>query len=320
MESAAAPGAASTASTHHRGLAWAFAGVLIFSFTVPLTKVAVGGFDPYLTATARAAIAGILAATLLVALRVAPPAREYLRPLVITMLAAVFGWPILLALALQRTTSAHVAVIASFLPLTTALLAVLRTHERVSWQFWAAAGSGTAVLVGFALAHGGASGDDLIADLLVMAAVLCASWSYVEGASVTRVIPGWQVISWVVVMALPLTIPVSVILWWSTNGDFDTTPRQWAALVLLGVMSMYVGFFAWYRGLSLAGVARGGQVQQLQALLTLLWSAIFLDETVDASTVAVALAIIASVVWAQRGRSPTPTAGQMPPGGQGQCD
>src|SRR5581483_4235313 len=105
------------------------------SFSVPLTKVAVGGFSPYLTATGRAAIAGVLAAGLL-ALRRAPlPPRQHLRPLVYTMLGAVFGWPILLALALERTTSAHVAVIAAFMPLTTALIAVLHTHERVSWQF-----------------------------------------------------------------------------------------------------------------------------------------------------------------------------------------
>ncbi len=110
-------------------------------------------------------------------------------------------------------------------------------------------------------------------------------------------------------MALPVTIPLSAILWWSTSGDYDTTPRQWASLLLLGVMSMYVGFFAWYRGLAMAGIARGGQVQQLQVLLTLLWSALFLGEVVSPSTVLVALAIIASVVWAQRGRSRAPAAG-----------
>ena len=112
--------------------------------------------------------------------------------------------------------------------------------------------------------------------------------------------PGWQVISWVVVLALPVTIPASVVLWWTTSGGFDTTPAQWGAPVLLGVSSMYLGFFAWYRGLSLAGIARGGQVQQLQALLTLLWSALLLGEQLTAATVLVAVAVIASVVWAQR--------------------
>src|SRR5262249_47556941 len=120
-----------SASTHRQGLFWAFVGVLMFSFSVPLTKVAVGGFNPFLTATARAVFGGVLAAGLLAMRRVPVPARRYWRPLFFTMLGAVFGWPILVALALQRTTSAHVAVIAAFLPITTALIAVLRTHERV---------------------------------------------------------------------------------------------------------------------------------------------------------------------------------------------
>jgi drug/metabolite transporter (DMT)-like permease len=293
---------ATPVSAHREGLAWAFAGVLMFSFSVPLTKVAVGGFSPILTATGRAAIAGVVAAALLTLRRVPLPAAEHLRPLCFTMIGAVFGWPILLALALQRTTSAHVAVIAAFMPLTTALIAVLRTHERVTWQFWAAAGAGTTALVAFALSRGGADGADLVADGLVVGAVLASSWCYVEGASVTRAMPGWQVISWVVVLALPFTLPASLLLWWFARGAYDTTPSEWSCLVLLGLSSMYLGFFAWYRGLALAGIARGGQVQQLQALLTLLWSALLLGEQVTASTVLAALAVVASVVWAQKGR------------------
>jgi drug/metabolite transporter (DMT)-like permease len=291
-------------ATRREGLSWAFAGVLMFSFSVPLTKVAVGGFSPFFTATGRAVIAGIVAALLLAARRVPLPERRHLRPLLFTMLGAVFGWPILVALALERTTSAHVAVIAAFMPLTTALIAVVRTHERVSRQFWAAALAGTATLVAFALLRGGAHGADLTADALVVGAVLASSWCYVEGASVTRSMPGWQVISWVVVFALPVTVPASAVLWWRTSGGYDTSAGAWTALALLGISSMYLGFFAWYRGLALAGIARGGQVQQLQALLTLVWSALLLGEHVTAPTVLAALAVIASVIWAQGGREP----------------
>ena len=289
-------------SARREGLAWAFAGVVMFSFSVPLTKVAVGGFSPYLTATGRAVIAGVVAATVLAVRRPPPPPTQVIRPLVYTMLGAVFGWPILLALALERTTSAHVAVIAAFMPLTTALIAVVRTHERVSWQFWAAAATGTATLVGFALSRAGGGGD-LLANCLVVGAVLASSWCYVEGATITRTMPGWQVISWVVVLALPLTVPASALLWWFTRGSYNPTGSEWTCLVLLGVSSMYLGFFAWYRGLSLAGIARGGQVQQLQALLTLAWSAWLLDEQVTLTTVLVALIVIASVIWAQRARA-----------------
>jgi drug/metabolite transporter (DMT)-like permease len=287
----------------YEGLAWAFLGVVLFSFSVPLTKVAVRGFDPTVTAMGRAAIAGGLAMVPLALRRLPRPAACDLRPLVITMLGAVFGWPILIALALERTTSAHVAVLAAFMPLTTAVIAVLRTHERVSREFWAAASIGAAVLVAFALSRGGGEGGDWLADLFVAGAVLSSSWCYVEGASITRRMPGWQVISWVVILALPLTVPLAVALWWETRSGHDTTASAWASLAALGVISMYLAFFAWYRGLSLAGIARGGQVQQLQTILTLVWSAIFLSEQVSVVMVMVALVVTGTVLWAQRIRT-----------------
>jgi drug/metabolite transporter (DMT)-like permease len=289
-------------------VAWALLGVVMFSFSVPLTKVAVKGFDPFLTATGRAVIAGVLASALLAWRRVPRPPRDQLRPLLLTMLGAVFGWPILVAFALERTTSAHVAVIAAFMPLTTALLAVLRAHEQVSWQFWAAAAAGTAALLAFALSRGGAEGSDLYADALVACAVVASSLCYVEGASVTKTMPGWQVISWVVVLALPVTLPATIVIWLLTRAHHHPTAGAWTSLALLGLSSMYLGFFAWYRGLALAGIARGGQVQQLQALLTLAWSALLLGERVTPATVLAALAVIVCVVWAQRVRTPSEAA------------
>ncbi len=310
MEAGRTADAVGLRGAYRSGLAWAFVGVLMFSFSVPLTKEAVGGFEPLLTATGRAVIAGVLAAVLLAVRRVPVPERRHWAPLFFTMLGAVFGWPILLALALRETTSAHVAVIAAFMPLTTAAIAVLRTHERVSWQFWAAASAGAAALVAFAVSRGGASGGSVEADLLIVGAVLSSSWCYVLGASVTRAIPGWQVISWVVVLALPLTVPASIVLWVATSGSYDPGAAEWTSLILLGVSSMYLGFFAWYRGLALAGIAHGGQVQQLQALLTLGWSALLLGERVTPSTVLAAIAVIAAVVWSQRGRTPAVAAPQ----------
>ena len=162
----------------------------------------------------------------------------------------------------------------------------------------------------FALSRGGAEGGDLYADALVAAAVVASSWCYVEGASVTKAMPGWQVISWVVVLALPLTVPASVVLWLATHSSYDPTAGAWTSLILLGVSSMYLGFFAWYRGLALAGIARGGQTQQLQALLTLAWSALLLGEQVTGVTVLAAVAVIVCVVWAQRVRTPGEAAPQ----------
>lgn len=291
---------------HRVGLAWALLGVVLFSFSLPMTKVAVTGFDPYLTATGRAVIAGALAAVLLRVRRVPWPGRTHLPALLTTTAGAVFGWPILLALALERTTAAHAAVVAAFMPLTTALLAVLRHHEQVNRQFWTAAGLGTAALVAFSASRAGGGDGDLVADVLVVGAVLASSWCYVEGASVAAVLPGWQVISWVCVLALPVTVPASALIWWATRDAYSPTPAAWLSLAGLGVSSMYLAFFAWYRGLVLAGSAHGGQVQQLQALLTLVWSALLLGERVTPVMVAAALVVIGAVVWAQRSRGLSP--------------
>ena len=290
------------------GLSLAFIAVVAFSFSLPFTVWALESFDPVLTATGRAVIAAALAAVVLGVRRVPWPDRALLKPLLYTMAGAVFGWPILIALALQRTTAAHAAVIAAVMPLATAVIAVLRTQERVSRQFWLAAALGTLSLVVFALLRGGGQGGDLWADLLIAGAVIASSWCYVEGAVLTRVMPGWQVISWVVVLALPVTLPWTVLLMMSGGVATPVTGRAIAGLVLLGVSSMYLGFFAWYRGLADAGVARGGQMQQLQTPLTLVWSVWLLGDVVTWETVLAALVVVGCVAWAVRVRTPSVVA------------
>lgn len=290
------------------GLLLALLGVLGFSFSLPWTVWALESFAPILTATGRAVIAGAVAAVILLVRRVPWPDRSLMRPLIYTMAGAVFGWPILIALALERTTAAHAAVIAAIMPLVTAVFAVLRTGERVARQFWMAAVAGTAALVVFALLRGGGDGGNLIADLLIVGAVLASSWCYVEGASLTKVMPGWQVISWVVVLALPITVPVTVILAMTGGVTTPVTTQAWIGMAFLGLVSVYFAFFAWYQGLSMAGVARGAQTQQLQAPLTLLWSALLLGEVVTWPTVVAALVIVGCVAWAVRVRGPTVAA------------
>lgn len=287
------------------GLALAFGAVVAFSFSLPWTVWALQSFDPFLTATGRAVIAGAVAGVVLLAARVPLPPRHLIRPLLYTMAGAVFGWPILIALALQRTTSAHAAVIAAVMPLVTAVIAVLRAKEHVARQFWIAATLGTSALVVFALLRGGGQGADLWADLLIAGAVVSSSWCYVEGAVLTRVMPGWQVISWVVVLALPLTVPISVVLIAIGGVTTPVTTQAWIGMAMLGLLSMYLAFFAWYKGLALAGVARGAQTQQLQAPLTVIWSALLLGEQITIATVLATLVVVACVAWAVRVRTPT---------------
>lgn len=289
--------------TVREGLFWALLAVVLWSFSLPFTKLAVEGFDAVTVAAGRGAIAGVLATIVLLLLRRPAPPRHLWRPLAWTALGAMLGWPLLLSLALQYTTSVHAAVITAVMPLVTAAFAVWFGGERVTRMFWIAAGIGTATLVVYSAARGGLTDGGWLPDTLLMAAVVASSWSYVQGAAASREMPGWEVISWISAVSLPFTIPIAVVSWMLTREAHQPTASAWTGLVLLGVSSAYLGFFAWYRGLAMAGTAYGGQVQQLQALLTLVWSALLLGEEITLGTVLAATIVILAVAWAQRSRS-----------------
>lgn len=292
----------SSYSQFRQGLIWAFLGVLIFSFSLPMTKLALVGFDPFVVSMGRAAVAGIFAAVLLTVFKVNFPERKHLRAILFTAAGAVVGWPIFIGLALQRTTSSHAAVIVSVMPAVTAAFAVLRHKEVTTKNFWLGVFISTALVISFTLSRGGGLSADLGADLLIALAVISSAVCYVEGAGLTSVMPGWQVISWVVVVSLPLTIPATIGLWWLSDSPLPTQPSVWLGMAYLGLFSMYLGFFAWYRGLALAGVAQGSQMQQLQGLLTLIWSVWLLGETLSWVTMVAAVAVVGSVAWTQKSR------------------
>ena len=285
-----------------RGLSYAFLGVLIFSFTLPMVKLALPGFSPWTLTFGRAALAGLLAAILLKRARVKFPEKKLIGPLLITAGGIVIGWPILTTLALTETTSAHAAVITAGLPLATAVLAVFRLHEKVPKAFWAAALVGTFTLVIYAWLNGGQEGSSLKADLFLVGAVVAAAIGYAEGAILSKVMPGWQVVSWCVVLTLPLTMPYFLVSLWLGRETHSITSVSLLAFLFTAFGSMYFGFFAWYRGLSELGVARGSQVQLVQSLLTLLWSALLLGEIVTGKTLVAASVVVVCVAITQKVR------------------
>ena len=285
-----------------RGLSYAFLGVLIFSFTLPMVKLALPGFSPWTLTFGRAALAGLLAAILLKRARVKFPEKKLIGPLLITAGGIVIGWPILTTLALTETTSAHAAVITAGLPLATAVLAVFRLHEKVPKVFWAAALVGTFTLVIYAWLNGGQEGSSLKADLFLVGAVVAAAIGYAEGAILSKVMPGWQVVSWCVVLTLPLTMPYFLSSLWLGRETHSITSVSLLAFLFTAFGSMYFGFFAWYRGLSELGVARGSQIQLVQSLLTLLWSALLLGEIVTGKTLVAASVVVVCVAITQKVR------------------
>ena len=280
------------------GLFYACLGIFLFSLSLPFTKLALKSFDPLFTAFTRPIIAATLAIPLMVKAKALSLPRNLWRPMVFTTLGAVYGWPILIALALQRTTSAHASVIAAVMPLVTAVFSVWKNKRPVGNSFWIASSLGTLFLVLFTTSRGGATKADLLADLLVIGAVLASSYCYVEGASLTQHMPGWQVISWVVIFGLPLSIPGAAIVFAHTHNNFTMHLDAIFGLLAIGFSSMYLGFFAWYRGLKDFGVTHGSQVQQLQAILTLSWSALLLGEHVTITMLISAIGIVLCVLWA----------------------
>lgn len=273
-----------------------FIGVVIFSGSLPATRMAVMQFDPVFLTVARAAIAGILALAVLLAFRQKRPARADLVSLAIVAFGVVLGFPLLTALALKHVTSAHSIVFIGLLPVATAVFGVLRGGERPRPAFWFFSGLGSAAVAGFALAQGLTASPQ--GDLLMLAAVIVCGLGYAEGAKLSRVIGGWQVISWALVLALPIMLAVSVF---SMPPSFaDIGAPAWLSLGYVSLFSMLIGFVFWYRGLAQGGIAAVGQLQLLQPFFGLALAAWLLHEPVSWMMLAVTIAVIGCVAGARR--------------------
>jgi drug/metabolite transporter (DMT)-like permease len=271
-------------------------GVIIFSGSLPATRVAVADFSPLFLTSARAVIAALLGMALLLALRQARPARADLFSLVIVALGVVVGFPLLTALALQYITAAHSIVFIGLLPLATAAFGVLRGGERPKPAFWLFSILGAATVAGFALSR--SDGGSVAGDLLMIAAILLCGLGYAEGATLSRRLGGWQVISWALLLSLPmmalitlLTLPGS----WSGIG----TPA-WLSLAYVSVFSMLVGFIFWYRGLARGGIAGVGQLQLLQPFFGLILAAVLLHEPIAWTMIASTIVVVLCVAGAKR--------------------
>lgn len=273
-----------------------FIGVVIFSGSLPATRLAVLEFDPVFLTVVRAAIAGVLAVALLWLFRERRPARNQWLGLFIVAMGVVLGFPLLTALALQHVTSAHSIVFVGLLPLATAIFAVLRGGERPRPVFWMFSILGSALVVGFALAQGLTASPT--GDLLMLAAILACGLGYAEGAKLSRTLGGWQVICWALVLSLPV---MAVLSLWLAPASFSTISLSaWLCLGYVSLFSMLIGFVFWYRGLAQGGIAAVGQLQLLQPFFGLALAATLLHEQVSLGMLAVTLGVILCVAGAKK--------------------
>ncbi|WP_244375600.1 DMT family transporter [Streptomyces ficellus] len=284
------------------GLGWGLLGVAAFSLTVPLTRVAVGGggLSPLFVGSGRAVIAALLAAVALAVTRQRPPRGAQWARLAVVAGGVVAGFPLLTSFALTTASAGHSAVVIALLPAATAVIAVLRTRERPPARFWLMAAAGALAAIGFASLRGGGSGGLHWSDLLLIVAVLAAGVGYAEGGLLSRELGAWQTISWALVLSAPLMVALTAYS--AAQHPPAGTPGAWAAFAYLGVISMFLGFFAWYRGLAIGPMAQVSQIQLVQPVMTISWAALLLHEDVTWSTVLGGLTVIASAALAVRTR------------------
>ncbi|MBR2690292.1 MAG: DMT family transporter [Aquamicrobium sp.] len=273
-----------------------FLGVLIFSGSLPATRVAVMDFSPVFLTVTRAALAGLLGLALLLAFREKRPSRDDLISLTIVALGVVVGFPLLTALALEHVTSAHSIVFIGLLPLATAIFGVLRGGERPRLAFWLFSCLGSALVAGFALSRGLSASP--VGDALMLAAIVVCGLGYAEGGKLSRRLGGWQVICWALVISLPLMLVLALITFPPSLAGISMP--AWVSLGYVSLFSMLIGFVFWYRGLAQGGIAAVGQLQLLQPFFGLALAAFLLHEQVSAAMVVVTLGVVLCVAGAKR--------------------
>jgi drug/metabolite transporter (DMT)-like permease len=289
------------ASAPHRetlGLGLGLRGVLGFSLSLPATDVALRDLDPWFVGLGRAVVAAALAVLFILWQRAPLMPWRFVPQLAVAAGGVVIGFPLLSALALEHVPVAHGAVLSGIVPSLTAVFAVLRAGERPSKAFWAASCLGLAAVLAFAVTRGG--GTIQLGDLLLLGAVAAVAVGYAEGAVLARTLGGPLVICYALLVSLPITVPLAIA--GAVRGGLHAGSHEWLGFAYVAAISMFAAFFAWYEGLARGGVARVGQTQLLQPVLTLSWAILLLGEPLHASTVATAALVVVSAALVQRTR------------------
>lgn len=294
------------------GLWWGLLGVAAFSFTVPFTKIAVTGLSPLFIGSGRAVVASVLAAFALALTRQRLPRGVQWARLAVVAAGVVIGFPLLTSFALTTTPASHGAVVIALLPAATATAAVLRGRERPPLVFWLITGLGALAAIAFASMQSGGFGQLHSADLLLLGAVVAAAVGYAEGGLLARELGPWQTVSWALVLASPLMAVLTMLS--LAQQPPSASPVQWVAFAYLGVVSMFLGFFAWYHGLAIGPMAQVSQIQLVQPVLSICWAGLLLGESLGWTTIIGGLAVILCAGAAVRVRlKPAPAPQTAPP-------
>ncbi len=279
-----------------KGMLIGFVGILIFSLTLPVSKIAVLSFDPYFIAFGRAMLAGMVALTYLSYKKEILPSKADFLKFVVIALGVVFGFPIFTTVAMTEGSSSHGAVILGMMPLATTVIGVIRFKERPSLGFWLVSLLGAALVVVYALLK--SSGSFTYIDGLLVFGGICACVGYVEGAELSKKMNPRSVISWALVISLPINIVMGYVTF--SEQYIHAGPIAWTSFLYLSLFSMYIGFFFWYEGLAIGGIARVSQVQLTQPFCTLLAASILLGDSLTVMNLVFAFLVVSTVILGKR--------------------
>ncbi|MBS7597558.1 DMT family transporter [Pseudomonas sp. RC2C2] len=293
-------------SRENTGMVLGLLGVIIFSLTLPMTRIVVQELHPLLNGLGRALLAAIPAAALLLWRREKWPTWAQIKGLSLVALGVILGFPVFSAWAMQSVPASHGALVNGLQPLCVAVYAAWLSHERPSKAFWACAALGSALVLAYAMIMG--AGQIQAGDLLMLAAIAVGGLGYAEGGRLARELGGWQVICWALVLSAPLLL--GPVLYLALQHQGPVSAKAWWAFGYVSLFSQFIGFFAWYAGLALGGIARVSQIQLLQIFFTIALSALFFGEQVEPITWVFAAGVIATVVLGRKTRvHPAPVRG-----------
>ncbi|MDH6409151.1 drug/metabolite transporter (DMT)-like permease [Aurantimicrobium minutum] len=292
----------SLSTGRYAGVLWGLLGILTFSFTLPFTRIAVATINPFFMTTGRAALAALFALIVFAVVRPQRPNKNQVIRLIIVAAGVVIGFPLFTSLALQSVPSAHGTVVIALLPAVTALFVVIRTGERPSFLFWGAAIAGAIAVIAFLALSNGFSGFSL-PDIFLVLAVISAAIGYTEGGLLSRELGSWQTICWALIISLPVMAPLTAVNFVIAPLAHD--PIAWLCFLYTALFSMFLGFFAWYRGLAIGPMTSVSQVQLSQPVFTLIWSTLILGEVLTPEILIGGAVIIALAFIAVRARVKT---------------
>jgi drug/metabolite transporter (DMT)-like permease len=282
-------------SNENKGFIFGFVGIIIFSITPVATKIALGDnnseLSPEFITFGRSALAGVLALAYLFISKRRIPKLKYLFNFSIIALCITVVFPLTLSLGLIYSTSIHAGVILAFLPLATAILASFYFKQKASLGFWVCAFIGCILIVIYILIHGHEENKKLelsYSDILFCIAVIVAAIGYNFGAKLTKIMVSADVISWALVLALPVHFTLAIYYFPKTEINIIS----WLGFLYVAIFSQWIGFFAWYKGLDIGGAVRVSQIQLLMPFFTFAFSIYLLGETLDFLTIIFSIAII----------------------------